>query len=491
MYEFSLQNISKRLNEMPMAAIVVSLAVGILFSDAVALAVWVWVVVTLVALAVAVASKGVRTAAVMVAVFGFGGGIYAAEVAAPPIYGEPCEVVMRIVEPSVVGERYAATSAEVLTGEGVARGARLRLYSPPAVRFEEGDRVRAKIRLRAFDASRDGYGQTMFHRGFVGSGSLYPSQILDFEPCERHSLHTHAVERLRSMMEPSEARAVVLAMSTAHRAEIGAETYAAYSRTGASHLLAVSGLHVGILFLLINLVVWPLALLPHGNLVGGIIATAVVWGYVALCGFAPSAVRSAIMFTAMQLCVSAVRGYVSGNVLCATAFVMLVVNPDLVFDLSFRMSFAAVAGIIFWGVPVMRAVRIPYRALRALFDSVVIGVVASLWVLPLVSQTFGVVSIVGILISPALILVAYLLLGAALLALVLPAPLASLAVCVAEWAAALQNIVVGRCAEWRCAYIEYACSEQAVVGIYALFAAITLLRFGFRRRKESIFKDIS
>ena len=487
MRKFSLRNIYERLNEMPMAAMVASLVVGILFSDVVDVAVWLWVVLVFMAAAAAVCVKEWREVVGLFAIFCFGAGVYDASRPSLPPYDEHCRVVLDFTSESVVGERYCSSSAEVLSGDGVERGVRLRIYSPPAVRFEEGERVEAMLCIRRFDYARGDFGRLMYHRGYLGSAFLGREQIIGYQPRRTTSLHTLAIDRLRAMMPEGEARAVTLAMGVGERSEIGAATYAAYSRTGASHLLAVSGLHVGILFMLINLLVWPLALLRHGNAIGTAVVIGALWLYVFVCGGSPSAVRAAAMFSVMQLCLSAVRGYVSGNVLCATAFVMLVVNPDLLFDLSFRMSFAAVAGIIFWGVPLMRSVHIPYRLPRALCNMLAIGWVASLWVMPLVSHTFGVVSLVGVVLGPLVILSANLLLLATLLSLLLPRPLAGLMAQVAEWMAALQNEIIHRAADVGGAYVEYAASEQTMWIAYGVYVAITIFLWGFRRDNTSVF----
>ena len=196
------------------------------------------------------------------------------------------------------------------------------------------------------------------------------------------------------------------------------------------------------------------------------------------------------MFSVAQFCIASVRGYASGNVLCATAFVMLVVKPDMLFDLSFQMSMLAVAGIIFWGVPAMRAVSISSRPLRMVADTMIIGTVSALWVAPLVSHAFGVVSILGVALNPILVLTAPVVLLATLLTLVLPLPVAMLTARVAEWAAVAQNEVVARTAEWSGSAVDYVASEWVLWAIYAFYGAITLVLAGFRRRKASLFQDI-
>ena len=97
----------------------------------------------------------------------------------------------------------------------------------------------------------------------------------------------------------------------------------AYSRSGLSHLLAVSGLHTGIVFALVNLLLWWLPLLRRGHLLRNLLAAACIWIYVAAAGFPPSAVRTAVMFTMLQSALASASEYNGLNALAAAAFGML------------------------------------------------------------------------------------------------------------------------------------------------------------------------
>lgn len=140
-------------------------------------------------------------------------------------------------------------------------------------------------------------------------------------------------------------------MTAGDRRSLSPALRAAYSRSGTSHLLAVSGLHVGIVFLLANLLLWWLPLFRHGHILRNIAVILLIWLYAATTGFPPSVVRAALMFSVLQFALASSSEYVGMNTLAGVAFVMLLFHPDYLFDISFQLSFIAVAGIIAWGLP--------------------------------------------------------------------------------------------------------------------------------------------
>lgn len=116
-------------------------------------------------------------------------------------------------------------------------------------------------------------------------------------------------------------------MTAGDRRSLSPALRAAYSRSGTSHLLAVSGLHVGIVFLLANLLLWWLPLFRHGHILRNIAVILLIWLYAATTGFPPSVVRAALMFSVLQFALASSSEYVGMNTLAGVAFVMLLSIP--------------------------------------------------------------------------------------------------------------------------------------------------------------------
>ena len=148
-----------------------------------------------------------------------------------------------------------------------------------------------------------------------------------------------------------DAYAVVAAMSLGDKSALTRDVKSAYSVSGASHVLALSGLHLGIIYMLLSLFLprrrWPA--------LSQLLMILVVWAFVLLVGMPVSAVRSAVMLTIYGVLSIGRRNKMSVNVLAFTAFLMLMWNPAWLFDVGFQMSFMAVWAILLF-VPLFTSV---------------------------------------------------------------------------------------------------------------------------------------
>lgn len=366
------------------------------------------------------------------------------------------------------------------------------LYTDTLLRLRAGERIVCHTRLRGFSDAAPGYRKLMARRGYAGSVWAGIRNVVRRDTASvsgigrlAQRLHTGAAARIGRLGLSPDAEAVCLAMAAGEKRALTPELRAAYARSGTSHLLAVSGLHVGIVFLVVNLLLLWINLLPGGHRWRNMAVIALVWLYAATTGFPPSVVRAALMFSALQFALAAARGYLSVNILAGTALTMLLVQPDLLYDLSFQLSFTAVAAIIAWGVPLGRALRMRRLGwLNPLTGLLVAGLTASVATAPLVAHTFGTVSIVGLLLNPAVVLLAYVIV---LLAVCwMAAPLGLLAPAVAlllETAAGLQNMLVRRAASLPAGAVEWQPEEATLWGVYLFFIAVTLLLWSTEHEK--------
>ena len=126
---------------------------------------------------------------------------------------------------------------------------------------------------------------------------------------------------------------------------LGDDTRADYSAAGMSHVLALSGMHVGIIAMIIAFALWPFYFGRHvrTRLILTIIA---LWFYAALTGFIPSVTRSVIMASVYMFGRVLQRRTSSLNSLCLAAILILLFVPEDIYAVGFQLSFAAVAGII-------------------------------------------------------------------------------------------------------------------------------------------------
>ena len=478
---FTSGKISESIAKMPMAVVVIPFAIGIFFANRVLCPFWLLLALGIASLIGAIALERVwRNLALFTLVFTLGATIQSASHREDIPYNQPLEMALHIERTSVLRGGYTSTEARIVECENRGiEGLNVAVWGDSLLRFNAGDRLCLTTPIRPFRAKRKEYARLMYHRGVVGTISLNHRATYTYIPTERRTLQDWAVERLRSAMEEGDARAVVLAMTTGERSEIDEELRQSYSASGTSHLLAVSGLHIGIAFMLINLLLFPLGLLRYGNVLRSLLAIALIWCYVWLCGLSPSAVRAATMFSMLQISLSSLREYSSINILAGTAFAMLLFDSNLLFDISFQLSFIAVAGIILWAMPLYRLCATRYKVANMLIGILLVGVASTFATMPLVAHTFSIVSVVGIVINPVVIVLANIIVLAGLLALLYP-PLAV----VAWWGAEVQNHIIGLAESLSLGHFDTSLSEGWMCAIYLLFGVGTILFLSLSKERR-------
>ncbi|MDF2436390.1 MAG: ComEC/Rec2-related protein [Bacteroidota bacterium] len=141
--------------------------------------------------------------------------------------------------------------------------------------------------------------------------------------------------------------AVGAALMLGYSDMLDADIISAYSSTGALHVLSVSGLHVAIVYVVFNMLLFFLAKLKHGNIIKAVILIILLWFYSALTGLSPSVLRASTMFSFIIVGKAFSRYTNIYNTLAASAFLLLAINPFLIMEVGFQLSYIAVIGIVY------------------------------------------------------------------------------------------------------------------------------------------------
>lgn len=178
-------------------------------------------------------------------------------------------------------------------------------------------------------------------------------------------------------------RSILQALVLGQRKDIDKAVYTEYSQAGAVHILAVSGLHVGILFLIFNGLFRPLELLPHGRLGKMALMVCILWFFAFIAGFSPSVVRAVAMFSLFAVAHISSRPTNSFNTLFLSYFILLLFNPSWLFQVGFQFSYLAVFFIL-WLYPIFQKIYSPNNyVLQKLWGLISVSVSAQLGVTPL------------------------------------------------------------------------------------------------------------
>lgn len=184
--------------------------------------------------------------------------------------------------------------------------------------------------------------------------------------------------------------AVLSALTVGDKDELSDEIVETYSVSGASHVLALSGLHIGFLYLLLTFLFTPLwkryyQLKPFLLLV----IVLLLWAYAFLTGLSSSVVRSVTMFSLLALATLQPEKPLTLNTLAVTAFLMLLVHPLWLFDVGFQLSFSAVLAIILIQPRLYTLWTVKNPVLRKIWGLMTVSVSAQIGVAPLVILYFA------------------------------------------------------------------------------------------------------
>ncbi|WP_242927360.1 ComEC/Rec2 family competence protein [Pontibacter vulgaris] len=120
-----------------------------------------------------------------------------------------------------------------------------------------------------------------------------------------------------------------------------------YAQTGTMHVLAVSGLHVGLIYGVLMLFLGRLGSTQRRRQLTAILVLAVLWLYAIMTGLSPSVLRAVVMFSLVTIAGAVQRQHNIYNTLAIAAFGLLFYNPYFLFDVGFQLSFLAVLGIVY------------------------------------------------------------------------------------------------------------------------------------------------
>jgi competence protein ComEC len=187
------------------------------------------------------------------------------------------------------------------------------------------------------------YGQCFIHADqFELMDSVSTSNIMKVAVRTRERCKNILKEVIGRPREQQIAQALLLGVKD----YLDQEVKTAYASVGAMHVLAVSGLHVGIIYLILLALLKPLRLLPYGSYLIFILLVAGIWFYALITGFSPSVMRAATMFSVVSLNEISVKRANIYNSLGLAALVILLIKPNYLFAVGFQLSFIAVFGIV-------------------------------------------------------------------------------------------------------------------------------------------------
>ncbi len=202
---------------------------------------------------------------------------------------------------------------------------------------------------QAFDQQRYWANQQVYHQHYLRAEQWQLiKQVLP-------NRATHAINQMRSQSKGQiiqavadpQARGIALALVLGVKDQLADQVRQAYSRAGAMHVLAVSGLHIGIVYGVVAFLLSFLQRTRRGRVLHALACVATLWLFALVTGGSVSVMRAATMFTCVIVAQASQRRANIFNTLALSAFLLLLINPYYLLSVGFQLSYLAVLGIVY------------------------------------------------------------------------------------------------------------------------------------------------
>jgi len=271
---------------------------------------------------------------------------------------------------------------------------------------QAGDTVIAQTRIKRGGRIGDfDYGLYLRRKGIIGTAYTGNYILRKANTPPQTPLQKRLYNRLAQSGLSGDELATTGALTLGYKEDLDPELQHRFQAAGAAHVLAVSGLHTGIIYVvLMSLLTLRGRIKPrHENRLGraaiSLFVIACMWGYAWLTGMTPSVVRCVVMVTLVETGKMLYRHSPTLNTIAAAAVLILIVRPLDLWSVGFQLSFAATAAIVIFARDIETLVHRNDRRtdtkgyiLSWVAGTVIISIAAQLGTLPITMYTFGQIS---------------------------------------------------------------------------------------------------
>lgn len=236
----------------------------------------------------------------------------------------------------------------------------------------------------AFDFKRYSLFQGITHQTYLKSGAyeVLPGKQQNGFRKLLNQTASWLIAHLRRYIPGRQESGIAEALLIGYKQDLDPEIVQSYSNTGVVHIIAISGLHLGLIYWLLLLILKPLHRSTRTRWLHALLVITGLWIFSFLAGAQPSVLRSALMFSCMVLGNSLQRRSPAINSLAVSAFMLLCYNPFWLWDAGFQLSYAAVLSILLFNKPVYNWLYIKNKLLDAAWKLNAVTISAQILTLP-------------------------------------------------------------------------------------------------------------
>jgi competence protein ComEC len=195
-------------------------------------------------------------------------------------------------------------------------------------------------------------------------------------------LRKELVDKFYRYLQDKDAAAFASTLILGYRAELSRELVEAYSKTGTMHVLSVSGMHVGIVFMVLSVVLKFMNKTQSTRLIRALLIILIIWFYALLTGFSAPACRASFMLSFIVLGKALNKTQNTYNLIAISAFFLLLYNPFYLVDAGFQLSYLAVTGLVYFHPKIYQALYVKNKLLDYVWSYCALSMAAQLATFP-------------------------------------------------------------------------------------------------------------
>jgi len=313
-----------------------------------------------------------------------------------------------VTSPAKETAKTFAYTIKILVAEKtqLSKPALIKVYfekSPTTKHFLLDDTVLFKAKLKPVE----NFTPNFDYKSYMASKSIFytayaKNKNTRHHPAKQISLAQRLLftkDKIKQLIKQSKISAqtqnLVFSILLGDKKELDEETATDFRNAGAMHVLAVSGLHVGIVYLLFDYLLFFLTGIWARRLKWFIIVIA-VWFYAVLTGMSDSVFRAALMFSGMAVAKLFERNYNVYNILAISCLISLIINPLSIFNIGFMLSYSAVISIVYLTPKIYRHMKTDIKLVNWFFQLSIVSFSAQIATIPICAHFWGAVPAYGL-----------------------------------------------------------------------------------------------
>ncbi|HET8964089.1 MAG TPA: ComEC/Rec2 family competence protein, partial [Chitinophagales bacterium] len=258
-------------------------------------------------------------------------------------------------------------------------------FSPPASTNNPG----------AFDYAKYLKAHKIFYTAYLKNGDFLLSDNFSPKPFWNFifNCREYFSSQITENIHDTEVKGIALALILGNRTLLDNATRDHFAKTGTMHVLAVSGLHVGIFYAILEILLNVIPFFKKNKkgtkrFIKPIIIVSCIWIYGCITGLSPSIFRSAVMFTMLAFGRLEGQHINSYNILSASAILLFLINPFMVMEVGFQLSFLAVLGILAFQPYLYKLIKVKQPIPKYIWSLATVSIGAQIGTIPITIYYF-------------------------------------------------------------------------------------------------------